>query len=371
MLSLLKTIFKYFLVILVRRLKTLFSIVPIKKNRLLFHVHERKGLCCNNKYIVEYLLQKYSEEYEIVWATNYPDSIKNNEIIVVKTNSFNFFYYYYTSKVIITNDYISAFLSKRSAQLFINTWHAGVAYKKVGLDIKSLEKIDRWLFKLRHNKTDYMISGSESFTTHMSKSMNIPKEKFLPFGSPRTDILFNPTNTVDKKTKIVLFAPTFRDNNYDPMLDLNWKKLLTILTEKFGGEWKFMYRGHYFSSESYYGQDILNGNNIDDIQELMLKTDILLTDYSSLIWDFSFTGKPSFMFTPDLDTYINEERSFYTPIESWPYPKSKNMDDLIKKIKNFDNDNYLKKITTHHDQMGNYSNGDAVSKCVDFIRKNT
>ena len=104
------------------------------------------------------------------------------------------------------------------------------------------------------------------------------------------------------------------------------------------------------------------------MQELLLISDVLITDYSSSIWDFSLTGKPAFLFTPDLDAYTGE-RDFYTPIDSWPYPYSEDMDGFVKLIEAYDAQASEEKIRAHHQKLGNCESGAAAKACADRIRQ--
>lgn len=101
-----------------------------------------------------------------------------------------------------------------------------------------------------------------------------------------------------------------------------------------------------------------------DMQELLCATDILITDYSSCMWDFSLMYKPCFIYANDLEEY-KIERNFHTPIKEWPFPLSINNDELIKNINDFDNNKYIKKVKEHHEKLGSYENGQASKKmCI-------
>jgi CDP-glycerol glycerophosphotransferase len=87
------------------------------------------------------------------------------------------------------------------------------------------------------------------------------------------------------------------------------------------------------------------------------------------MWDFSFTGKPCFLYTSDLSDY-DDQRGFYTPIESWPYPRAETSDELIDKIKKFDIGTYRKALNIHHNALGSYESGTAASKFCSIIFSN-
>jgi len=368
------------LLYLIRGLQHLLFWVPVKKNRVLLYVHNRKGYTCNPKYIAE-SLRKYGNKFELYWATSYPETVEHLRelgITPVKFGSFDYYLKYFTSKVLITNDHQRAFLIKRENQFLINTWHASGNYKKIGFAIN----YDRGLFgtikfKLQHKGADMVISGCTAFTRDMPYSLGLPKEVFVECGLPRNDIFFKENKELvsniksrfglDEGIKIVLYAPTFRGsgkgNASTNLLDV--KRLIRSLHKRFGGEWVCFFRGHYFYNfpKGTLPKGFIDVSDYDDMQELLYATDVLITDYSSCIWDFSLTYRPSFIYARDIDTYIQKDRDFYTPINEWPYPIARNNDELVYNIENFDESDYIKKVKEHHDKLGCCETG----KASDFV----
>lgn len=104
-------------------------------------------------------------------------------------------------------------------------------------------------------------------------------------------------------------------------------------------------------SEKIESSRVKNVSDYPDMQELLLISDVLITDYSSSIWDFSLMEKPCFLFMPDYNEYI-DEREFYTPIQDWPYPASFSMEDLEDKIIKYDHEIAKKRILNHHIKLG-------------------
>ena len=146
----------------------------------------------------------------------------------------------------------------------------------------------------------------------------------MEYGMPRNDILVQQDvsriNQVRARIKVpdnvnlALYAPTFRaDKAYQ--FELDPERTLKALKNRFGGKWILLYRAHYYLGDNLFDKEhILDVTAYDDMQELLLISNVLITDYSSSIWDFSLTNRPAFLFTPDADHYQNE-RAFYTPIE--------------------------------------------------------
>jgi CDP-glycerol glycerophosphotransferase len=104
--------------------------------------------------------------------------------------------------------------------------------------------------------------------------------------------------------------------------------------------------------------NVISASDYPDMQELLYAADILITDYSSSMWDFSLTFKPCFIFAPDLKKYLAEQ-GFYTPIEEWPFPIAETNEQLIENINNINEEKYKQTVRKHHADLGSYENGTA------------
>jgi CDP-glycerol glycerophosphotransferase len=176
---------------------------------------------------------------------------------------------------------------------------------------------------------------------------------------------------IDKQSRLVLYAPTFRGDHYRPDVPatfFNVQKLIDALNKKFHGNFMLLYRAHQFYDNMPYQQFAINASVYPDMQELLCAVDILITDYSSSIWDFSFTYKPCFLYVPDIEEY-KSDRDFYTPIEEWPFPLAETSQKLIENIMNFNSKEYIGKIHEHHKQLGSYETGHATEQLCKLLFK--
>jgi CDP-glycerol glycerophosphotransferase len=219
----------------------------------------------------------------------------------------------------------------------------------------------------------HIISSCDRFTEIMSYSYFIPREKFLQTGMPRNDIFFhnyestrNSTRerlSISRETGVLLYAPTYRDYSCEGLMTyLDIPAALGELSDRFNKTFVCLTRGHHCMSEVPNIENVVNVTAYPDMQELLCAADVLITDYSSSIWDFSFTGKPCFIYAPDLKKY-ETERGFYTPIEEWPFIVAETNGELLTNISNFDREKHLKAIAKHHADLGSFDNGTA-SKMV-------
>lgn len=280
---------------------------------------------------------------------------------------------------IIKRVLLSHICRRRNGQLNISTWH-GTPLKHISLDEPVFKKAKHARAYLN---TDILIAGCKLTADAFSTALDW-HEPVLMCGTPRNDILFDGDKEQMKKKlglpldkKIILFAPTFRDNvemsGIDQLQSMNFEKLFEALNEKFGGEWSFVFRSHNLVMKQIQenglrvNTDIINGNEHEDMAEYLVCADVLLTDYSSSMFDFSLMGKPCFLYTPDIINYRSNERGFYFDIACAPFPISETVDGLLENITMFDSDKYSDDVKLFLDSIGNTENGTAAQQITDKI----
>lgn len=353
---------KNILIALIRQVLKVFFIFPIKEKRVFFSAYSGKNYSCNPKYICQWMLENVGDNVEIYWAFIAPEDFADldGRIHKVRFKSISHLYYLLTSHVVVDNVESWSILPKRKGQYVINTWHGGGAYKGVGLRrLDTKKSVDKNMLK-KNERVDLYVSSSKVFTqTTLRESFQYQGE-VVECGMPRNDILLNSTEESIKRIrkklniadhiKLVLFAPTFR-KDYAYNFDLDYGAVLRTMKERFGGEWKLLFRAHYYLDvRAKSMSSMIDVTGYPDMQELLLISDVLITDYSSSIWDFSLMLKPAFLYTPDLMNY-KHERDFYTPIDTWPYPYSCNMSDLLDTISCYDADESKTRIVRHHEEL--------------------
>lgn len=380
-----------------------FCIFPIKRNRIIFNSQKGTQYACSPRYIYEYLKKNYGGQLQYIWCIqNPPEPLKEDKSVkCIPYNSLKYFYYQMTSKVIVANIPSPCYVPRRNKQFMIDTWHGGGAYKRIGISVPKQNSLSRtpkkrikamdvsdnakWeLYKAYYNAldTNLFLSSSKRFTEVMYESQMVPREAYYEIGLPRNDVFFYDCTEVIGKAKkklgigsnkkMILFAPTYRGNvkHQQNQMNLDIQMCLDAAKERWGGEWVFVYRMHIFSDsldKENIPDNAINASKYDEMQELLCMADVLITDYSSSQWDFALTKKPGFLFTPDLDYYLKEDRGFYTPIEDWAFPYAKTNNELAELIKNYDEEKHLKKVQKHLDLLGSYENGHATEKVCGII----
>ena len=363
-----------------------FCIFSINSRRILFESYKGRSYSCNPKYICEYLNEYHTGKYELVWVFNEPDLYKDlPNIRVIKKNSLKYFYYHMTSRVIIVNMTDAVYIPRRKKQTVINTWHAGGAYKRVGLSYETIQTpLMKWQNKMAGMETSWYISSSDYFTKYNIKEAYNYNGKILNSGMPRNDVFFNSVrqNYISCKVRdyfhvkgkiIVLYAPTFRgdySNTRSISSLLPFSSVLGACQERYNKEVVVFNRSHYADMRDYDSEDsrVINVNNYSDMQELLIASDLLITDYSSSIWDYALTEKPCILYMPDMEEYI-VGRGTYTPVDQWPGLITRSEDELIQTILHLDNDVVKHKAEESLMRFGSYEVGTAAEQIYERIIK--
>ncbi|MHC8315214.1 CDP-glycerol glycerophosphotransferase family protein [Pseudomonas sp. LB3P31] len=228
----------------------------------------------------------------------------------------------------------------------INLWH-GSPIKKMGfdspVDLAWLKKY-RWLpSKDPYKKWDYITVQSDFFSEAFRSALSFGSEKILLTGLPRNDILYNPKHETRLKvfqllgvcfdSDIVLYAPTFREasTNITFQCEAIKKIFQTYFPQK-----TLAIRLHPFDQsgipDSFYTQNVINANKIEDIQDILQVTNMLITDYSSVAFDYASTNKKIILFCPDREQYEISRGGLYFKLEELPFEYCETLDTLTKLI---------------------------------------
>ena len=366
--------------IAMRTLLTPAKLFPVKNNRVLFVNVLSKKYAGSPRTVMEGLESLYPGKFEIVMAVGDPEAyapLAQRGIKVVKFNSPAYFFYSLTSKVFLTNSGGFSYLPIRKKQYVINTWHGGGAYKKCGTDMYNDSALFRRDLRLQGNHTSAFLSSCKRFTEEVSRAMLVPKEVFWEIGLPRNDILLRGNDEIRRKVRqkiglkederLILFAPTYRkihDNYFKDSVAISYgvdtRRVCAAMEQRFGGKWRFAMRYHPCVVNRGDMEDlgVLDLTDYEDMQDLLQAADAMINDFSSSMWDFMLTGRPSFLFAVDLDHYV-ATTEVYTPVSQWPFPQSVNNDELEKNILEFDEEKYAANCKRHYEALGGCETGRA------------
>ncbi|MGL5351798.1 MAG: CDP-glycerol glycerophosphotransferase family protein [Clostridium sp.] len=361
----------------------IFNGLPVKKNKVFIFSYYGSQYGCSPKYISEYLVENYPKDtFDIVWAFNDMEAKKNiMGIRKVRNMSIEYFYELCTSKVIITNFRTTDMFKKRKNQYYIQTWHSSLRLKQIEMDAeKSLPNNYVEMAKKDSLKCDLLLSGCK-FSTEIFEKAFWYSGKIFEHGTPRNDIFFAENSlkikrikkllNIDDQKKIILYAPTFRKGDSLEVYSIDYGKVVSELSKRFNGEWIFLVKLHpHLISKSnglVYGENMQDVTEYDDIQELLVVSDILISDYSSLMFDFALTERPCFLYVPDIEEYTNNDRKLYFDINELPFIKTTSNESLIYEIKHFNNSEYITCLKTFATKVGSFENGGASKEVAKHI----
>jgi len=369
------------------RLKLLivfFRLLPIKKNKIILWADSFKHYGCNPKYISEYILKQYPNKFDLVWAFDGNISIPHEipkDIRIVRYCSIEYLKELHTAKFVICNMRTgdSYFWHKRKEQVYIQTWHSSLRLKTIEGDAADfLPKNHPDFARKDSEKIDVLLSGCD-FSTSIFRRAFWYNGEIMKSGTPRSDILLNNPSSIRKKVfdyyripyknKLILYAPTFRDDKKADLFGMDFDGL-SIALNYTGEEWIIAYRLHPNILEGIDAKGCISMTQYSDMQELICAADLLITDYSSCMFDMAIAGKPCVLYTPDLEKYISSERGLYFDINNLPFPLAKNMDELCSVIEKFDSDKYNNRLADFIDSIGSYEDGHASERVVNYIINN-
>ncbi|MFE3457468.1 CDP-glycerol glycerophosphotransferase family protein [Nocardiopsis aegyptia] len=291
------------------------------------------------------------------------------------------------SRYLVTNSRQPVWFDRRPDQVVVQTWH-GSMLKRIGFDIENIRGKSRDYFDMLAWETrqwDYLVSPSPWATPILRSAFRFEGE-ILETGYPRNDIFFSPDReAVAERTrrrlglpegkKVVLYAPTWRDDKYytrgKHKLDLHLD--LRRMYEKLGDDHVLLVRRHprVVDSVPIVGKDFVHDVSLyPEIMELFLVTDVLITDYSSMMFDFANTGRPMLFFTYDLESYRDNLRGFYFDFEETaPGPLLTRSDDVIGALQDIDRvaEEHRGTYRAFVDQFCPLDDGHAAERVVDRV----
>jgi CDP-glycerol glycerophosphotransferase len=368
--------------------RSLFMKMPLKKKTVVFESFLGKSYSDSPKYIYEYMI-KNKMGYNYVWIFNEKKNIPG-DAIQVKRFSLKYFYYLARSRYWVSNSRLPITLNKREGNVYLQTWH-GTPLKQLVFDMEDVYSADpnyKLNFYKQSRRWDYL-SSPNAYSSEIFRSAFKYEKEMLEFGYPRNDILYtknNPDNINELKQsmriptdkKVVLYAPTWRDDEffsagkYKFTLQLELDKLQAEL----GEDYIVLLRMHYFIANqmdiSEYISFVYDFSSYDDIAELYLVSDILITDYSSVFFDYANLKRPILFYTYDLENYRDKLRGFYLDIENEvPGPLLRTTEEIIDAISTIEDvqKEYQSKYDSFYKQFCAWDNGNASENTVNAVFK--
>lgn len=284
-----------------------------------------------------------------------------------------------TSKFLVNNANFPAYFRKRSGQIYLQTWH-GTPLKMIGNDIKTdrTSSVYQQTMKREAGYWDYLISPSP-FCSEIFPKAFATEAKVLEVGYPRNDSLVKISDVArnnirvklgvdDPNLKLVLYAPTWRDTTRGAnggWESVNYLNENSVLPSGF----TLLYRGHsntHASHQKRSSESVIDVTFYPNIAELFIAADILITDYSSVMFDYSVTGKPMIFLAPDIEHYESDRGFYFDFRKSAPGPICLNAEDAIQALSASQAD-FASKYTDWQKKFNSKDDGLAASRVVKAI----
>lgn len=364
----------------------------IKKGKVICFAYGGSQYSCNPRYISEYLANNEFDRFQVYWLfdkRNIPQNF-DGRMKVVFYRTIKAVLAINTSEFVITNKrtdpWIYAWIKKKG-QKYIMTWHGGKPLKKIELDaIDSLGP--KYLRRMKHDSAYCDLFLSESvYTSHLYKKSFLYDGEILERGLPRNDIFFN-TNKhkeikkqvfrhfgFDECDKVILYAPTFRGSMSLECYDIDWENIMLAFEKKLHGKVKVLIRlhpnflGKRVDCSALFGADnVYEATTYDNINDLIIASDVMISDYSSCMFDFAFMKRPIFIYAKDSEKY---ERGFYLNIKELPFPFAENNTELLSNILSFESSIYEEKLKMLMEEFfHSFDKGDATKSVVEWMIEN-
>lgn len=339
----------------------------VRPNQIVFSSFSGRYYSDSPKALYEYMLgEKAFDGYQFIWAFRQPKDyyflLDNPRTSLVQVNTKEYEKALIRSRFWLMNYRVADHIYPTKEQVYVQLWH-GTPLKRLGYDIETSDNAMnskdeiREKYRVDAEKFKYILAPSSFAAEKFCSAWNLKavgkEAALLVDGYPRNDILVNYTQEdlleikkrlglLDCKKKIILYTPTWRDNQhtsgvgytYDVSVDFD--RLRLDLEE----DYIILFRAHYlvahdFDFEKYKGF-VYNVSDYSDINHLYLVADLLITDYSSVFFDFAILKKPIIFYMYDLKAYAGEIRGFYLDLNELPGPIVEREQELISAIRQMD-----------------------------------
>ena len=376
----------------------------VDPNIIFFESYKVKFTCSPKAIYNEMKEREEFKDHIFIWAISPEldkESLrvlrKNNNTILVEYGSSQYEEYISKASLIFTNSRLHRLFYKKEKQIVVQTWH-GTPFKKDALSVNLSTHHQTSSERVLINKHDvqnysYLLTQNKFSSIELGKTFdldNFKEVKILESGYPRNDSLFNVseeeieelrtkfyyTHGIPKDKKIILYAPTWRDHHKTNTKNINDGFQFDELKEALAEDYHIIFRGHQFHSKTL-NLDKVEGfttdlSNYTEINDLYLISDILITDYSSVFFDYANLNKPILFNMFDYHAYTNLSRKLHLDIyNDLPGPVSFKASDLIENIKNIEKINILYKEKYHvfKEKFNSLDNGNNSSKVIDILIK--
>jgi CDP-glycerol glycerophosphotransferase len=359
----------------------LMRFLPLR-NIMVFDSYWSTKFDSNEKAMYEYMLKNHPK-IKTVWILNNLQTCVTGSAVKVRPQSLKYWYYLAISRYIVQNTNMPNRYAKRSGQIEVETLH-GTFLKHMGFDephFRFAKQSVQNRFAKRNRRWDYLVVPSDYMETIATNAFDY-SQKVIKSGFPRNDELYSNNNSdyidsikqrlgIPQNKKVILYAPTYRKNQgFDFRLDLD------KLQERLSSEYVFLIRLHYFVAHSHSFYDnpgfVFDVSDYDNINDLYLISDALITDYSSVMFDYAHLKRPMLFYAYDKDWYLDDDNRgvYLNYMKDMPGPIITDEEDLIQNIQHLDTvvEQYGSQLMTFYNKFAQYGqDGKSTEKVVETV----
>lgn len=368
---------------------------PTRDKMIIFESFHGKRYADNVKAIYEKMLQdERYKDFRFVWAfadtQEHSFLRQNNRTLVIKKGTKKYYRYYATARFWVNNVSVPDFFVPGKNQIYIETWH-GTPLKRLGCDIttdadprQSTARMHR-RYRSKGKKITYFLSPSPYYTEKLTSAFDLKgtgnESCIVETGYPRNDALFHYTEEdiakikkrigIPEGRKTILYTPTWRDSSFDSEHGFEYTEALDTkkLMQDLGEDYILLFRAHHqvgLTDVIKESANVIDVTSVDDVNDLYIISDLMITDYSSTMYDYANLKRPMVYFMYDLEQYQNEIRGFYMDLEQLPGPIVKTQQDLTEAIRNqFENFQYDEKYRAFNETFNPWDDGEAAQRVLD------
>lgn len=347
-----------------RRYQKRYAHLAVDEKRILFCAYSGRQYACSPRALYE-MLKEEKEDYTFVWAFRDPDAfakVHDARTRLVTYGSDDFYRELASCKYWVFNTRVPGDAVKKDNQVYVQTWH-GTPLKRLGYDVEHYikgaddKKSLRYSYRTDAKRYDVLLSPSAFYSQKMTSAFHLKElgkaDVLLEQGYPRNDSLYAGEDEkkavrasvranlgIGEDEFVILYAPTWRENRLNPSAGSTYGTGISFampvdlhrLSEAAGRPCKVLLRTHYFVKDEWQSdRDIINVSRYPDINALYIAADLLITDYSSVFFDYAILNKPILFYMYDLDAYQNV-RDFYFPLSELPGKIIKEEEDLYRQV---------------------------------------
>jgi CDP-glycerol glycerophosphotransferase len=338
---------------------------PVDPKMIVFEAFVGWKYTCNPRALYEAVLNDPAfDDYTLVWAFRSPKAYEGlpalSRATLVRYGSQEYYAAHARARYWVSNSVVFPHMKLREGQVYVQTWH-GTPLKRLGCDIgatlKSGAKVDaeekRGWYEAEGRRFTFLLAQSEFAAKALTSAFGLTAsgraDTVLTEGYPRNDVLTTHTDAdtrlireelgLPDDKKVILYAPTWRDDQHEEGVGYTLDVGLDFdeLKRELGDTHVVLFRAHYLIASAFqfesYGGFVRDVSAIDDINELYMASDMLITDYSSVFFDYANLRRPVLFYMYDLESYAEQIRGFYLGLDELPGPVIQHQPELVEAIR--------------------------------------